>query len=106
MDRKGFTEMLEPQLDSIRELFTLKNVSYGIEDDVFHNFRNTALRVFGTDDHETMFRVLLTYMDKHLVALANKGIKEKEYESRLQDIIVYSLLAIALGRDLAQEDKK
>ncbi|MFA5385647.1 MAG: hypothetical protein WC364_13510 [Eubacteriales bacterium] len=99
MDRKEFVELMDSLFDIVRELFTLKNASYGIEDDVFHNFRSTALRVFGTDDPETMFRVLLAYMDKHLVALANKGIHDREYESRLQDIIVYSLLAIVLGRD-------
>ena len=102
MTRQEFVEFLEPELKAIKDLFSLKNTCYGIEDDAFHNFRSTALRVFGTDGHETMFRTLFTYMDKHLVALANRGIHEMEYESRLQDIMVYSLLAIGLGRDLKQ----
>lgn len=100
MTRQEFVEqVLEPSLEEIKELFSLKNKSYGIEDDAFHNFRSTALRVHGTDDHETMFRVLYCYMDKHLVALANKGLSDDEYESRLKDIIVYCLLAIALQVD-------
>jgi hypothetical protein len=99
MNRSEFSEMLEPELQSIKDLFAFKNISYGMDDDVFHNFRNTALRVFGTDDHQMMLKVLMTYMDKHLVAIVNKGLYDKEYESRLKDIIVYSLLAIAMGKD-------
>lgn len=50
-----------------------------------------------------MFQVLLTYMDKHLVVLANKGIREREFEERLRDVMVYSLIAIAMGRNYQKE---
>lgn len=103
MTREDFEGLLNEQLESIRRLFDLKNQSYGISDDVFHNFRSTALRVFGTDEHEKMFQVLLTYMDKHLVVLANKGIREREFEERLRDVMVYSLIAIAMGRNYQKE---
>ncbi len=100
MTRQEFVEkVLEPSLKEIQELFSLKNKSYGIEDDAFHNFRSTALRVHGTDDHEIMFRVLYCYMDKHLVALANRGMDDPECESRLRDIIVYCLIGLAMVKE-------
>ena len=38
---------------------------------------------------QVIWTVILTYMDKHMVALA-EGIQEEEFVERLRDIIVYS----------------
>ena len=43
-----------------------------------------------------MFKVLLTLMDKHLVALVNNGVNDPEAASRLRDVCVYSLIGIAM----------
>lgn len=103
MDRSDLLPIIDSNFEDIKSLFTIKNASYGSDNDLFHNFRNTALRVNKDNGYESMFKVLLTYMDKHLVALANKGIDEREFESRFQDVIVYSLIAIAMKRESDKE---
>jgi hypothetical protein len=97
--RNELREIINNELVSITELFDVKNESYGAEDDAFHNFRQSALRIYGIDSHDAMFTVLLTLMDKHLVALANKGIDDKDFRERLRDIIVYCLIGIAMGAE-------
>ena len=105
MNRGTFVpNIVEPEFKKILDLFQFKNVSYGSETDLFHNFRNTAKRVFKDDSYDGMYKSLLTYMDKHLVALANKGLQDKEFIERNRDIIVYCLLAMAMYQD--REDNK
>lgn len=104
MTRDEFVRGLDEQLQKVRDLFNQKNESYGQQDDVFYNFRSTAKRVFDTDVPAAMFQVLMIYMDKHLVALANRGISDQEFELRLRDIIVYSLIAIAMGREARPQE--
>ncbi len=99
MTRKELREIIKSELVSITELFDVKNESYGAEDDAFHNFRQSALRIYGDDSRGEMFTILLTLMDKHLVALANNGIDDKDFRDRLRDIIVYSLIGIAMGAE-------
>lgn len=99
MTRNELKRMIETELVSITELFDVKNESYGVEVDAFHNFRQSAIRVYGEDSPGAMFTVLLTLMDKHLVALANKGIDDKDFRERLRDIIVYCLIGIAMGAE-------
>ncbi len=98
-----FAGFAEGKLKEVMEIFKQKNKSYGQDNNAFFNFRSSALRVFGDCTYESMFKVLITYMDKHLVALANKGIHEPEYESRLKDVIVYCLLAIGLEAEYQEE---
>ena len=100
MNRETFVpNIVEPEFKKILDLFQFKNVSYGSGTDLFHNFRNTAKRVFKDDSYDGMYKSLLTYMDKHLVALANKGLQDKEFIERNRDIIVYCLLAMAMYQD-------
>lgn len=99
--RDEFIQILDRELERVKELFKTKNKSYGSNDEVFHNFKETARRVYGDMFHEAMWTVILTYMDKHMVALA-KGIQEEEFVERLRDIIVYSLLAIGLREEWEQ----
>lgn len=103
MTRSEFADFAGMKFGEIMELFKQKNQRYGQDNNTFFNFRSSALRIYGDCTYESMFKVLLTYMDKHLVALANKGIHEPEYESRLKDVIVYSLLAIGLEAEYQEE---
>lgn len=98
MKRDEFMPIMEKQIEIVQRLFNQKNKGYGAEDEVFHNFKETARRVHNSTSHEDMWKVILTYMDKHMVALA-KGIDEYEFVNRLRDIIVYSLLAIGLHEE-------
>ncbi len=82
-------------------MFAAKNHSYGADDDVFYNFRETARRVMRgqfPSEAEDMFRVLAAYVDKHWVALCNRGLEDPDFEERCRDIAIYMLIAIALRR--------
>ena len=92
-------DVLSEVLEAVRDKFAVKNGSYGSDRDVFHNFNSTAKRIFDEDDLETAFQVLMVYLDKHLVALANRGMTDAEYEERWMDVIVYGMLAIGMGRE-------
>ena len=102
MTRADFYLIMDEIIEKIKKLFSTKNDSYGQEEDLFHNFRRTAERVLPgqfENEYEDMYRVMLTYQDKHRVALANRGLEEPEFEERCLDEIVYTLLAIALHRE-------
>ena len=98
-DRKVFFDQLCANLDTVKQLFEQKNESYGKGDDAFHNFRSSAIRVFGEGTPDNMFKVLLTLADKHMVAVANKGLEEREFEQRMRDIVVYALIALGIYRE-------
>ena len=100
MIRTDLIQTIEENQETILNLFKFKNVSYGDEEEAFYNFRQSAIRIFNDDSLESQFKILLTLMDKHLVALANQGIKDIAFEERLKDIIVYSHIAIAMGEEL------
>lgn len=102
MTRTEFVGMLDGLFAEMKALFEQKNESYGADDDLFYNFRETARRVIRgafVDQHEDMFSVLACYIDKHWVALCNRGLADPEFEQRFKDIIVYSLMAIAMKRE-------
>lgn len=97
MKRQDFITILNELETEIKGLFMYKNQSYGANDDLHYNFRETARRVLS--GQKDMFKVLACYVDKHWVALCNRGLQDPEFESRCIDIIVYMVLAIALYRD-------
>lgn len=101
MKRDEFIPIRDREIEKVLNLYSSRNQSYGAEGEVFHNFKETARRVHNDTSHEAMWKVILTYMDKHMVALA-KGIQEEEFVERLRDIIVYSLLAIGLREEWEQ----
>lgn len=112
MTYEEFLDFLNDEFENIRELFQTKNQVYGAGDDVFFNFRETARRVYpGFDNcdppaqYADMFTVLLTLMDKHLVAIYNGGLHTPEIEERMRDIIVYCLIGLAMIRE-ADEVRK
>lgn len=99
MTRGEFTEMLDGLFVEIKALFEQKNESYGVDHDLFYNFREAARRLFGSEYIPCMFKILAAYVDKHWIALCNRGLADPEFESRCKDIIVYCLLAIAMKRE-------
>lgn len=109
MTRSDFYPIMNEVLDKVKKKFTKKNESYGQEEDLFYNFRSTAERVMQArfeTKYEDMYRVMLTYQDKHRVALENLGLDEPEFEERCLDEIVYTLLAIALHREYTLEKER
>lgn len=101
MKRQDFMTILDELGEEIKELFICKNKSYGVEDDLHHNFRETARRVLS--GQKDIFKVLACYVDKHWVALCNRGLQDPEFESRCMDIIVYMVLAITMNRSTGKE---
>lgn len=99
MTRLEFHRILDQEFAQIRDLFDYKNLSYGADDDLFHNFRETAKRVFHKSSYQDMFKVLTTYVDKHWIALCNNGLDDPECLLRLRDIIVYALIGIAMYKE-------
>ena len=109
MTRDDFYPIMNEVLEKVKKLFSAKNDSYGQEEDLFHNFRCTAERVLPgqfENGYEDMYRVMLSYQDKHRVALANLGLDEPEFEERCLDEIVYTLLAIALHREYEKPQRE
>lgn len=85
--------------DQIKQMFDVKNVGYGQFGDGLHNFRSSAIRIYGRSTPANMLQVLQVLQDKHLVALSNKGLALKDFEERCLDVAVYSLIAIGIARE-------
>ena len=94
--RKAMLEHFQSETAAILDLMGYKNGNYGADEDAFHNFRNTAQRIEGNSDPDSMYKMLMIYMDKHLCALAKNKMADKEFIERHRDIIVYSLIAISM----------
>lgn len=100
--RDDFILFIRDTFGKIEKLFARKNEGYGTSNDLFHNFRQTAERLYPKiylqDPYAAMFLVAETLVDKHNVALA-KGITVGECDERLLDRIVYSLLQLKMVYD-------
>lgn len=96
IDTSVLADIIQSECNLICDTFNYKNKSYGLNKDAFHNFRQTAIRVHGNDSADNMFKTLLTYKDKHDVALTNKGLDDQEFVERCRDIAVYALIAIGM----------
>jgi len=97
--REDFTSFISDKFAEIEKLFARKNEGYGTSNDLFHNFRQTAERLYPElylqDSYAAMFLVAETLVDKHNVALA-KGITVSDCGDRLLDRILYSLLQLKI----------
>jgi hypothetical protein len=89
---------LEEQFDRIRELNSTKGVEYSGHADVLSDFREVAEAVGVTQE-----QALITYATKHWRAInafvQTGAVKSEPIEGRLQDLILYSLLLIAMERE-------
>lgn len=94
-----FVKFLKDEMNRIIELFRRKNKAYGEEGDVFHNFRQSARRIYNDESVNSMFMIAETLKDKHNVALA-KGADVPECAERLRDNIVYSLIQLAMLKEI------
>lgn len=90
-----FDKFIKVEIENIVALFKRKSKAYGTVNDVFYNFRNTAKRMHGDDTFDNMFLIAETYKDKHNVVLS-KGITAPEAKERLRNIILYSILQLAM----------
>lgn len=99
LSRQEMAEVVCELADKIKAMFDFKNVGYGQAEDGLHNFRSSAARNFGEPTPANMLKVLQVLQDKHLVALANKGLDLKDFEERCIDVAVYSLIAIGIARE-------
>ncbi len=104
MSRDNFIQLMKDELERVKKVFENKNRSYGKGNDAFHNFRATAIRKYGEGSPGKMYDVLFTLMDKHLVALANNGLDDPEFEERTRDVIVYSLIALGIYQEYKERD--
>lgn len=96
MTRGNLVRMVDEELERVRNLFLRKNISYGDENQAFYNFIETARRKFGTEDLRRAFDVLWILADKHWTTLGKEGLDDPEAEERLRDMVVYSLIGIAM----------
>lgn len=82
----------------VSDLFSTKNQQYAKTDDVLKAFRDGAERRYGEVNKKTMLACLCAYKDKHDLALLQHGSDLQDAEERFLDIIIYSLLGIAILR--------
>ena len=85
----------------VSNLFSTKNQQYAKTDDVLKAFRDGAGRRYGKVNKKTMLACLCAYKDKHDLALLQHGSDLADAEERFLDIIIYSLLGIAILRTQA-----
>lgn len=85
----------------VSDLFSTKNQQYAKTDDVLKAFRDGAGRRYGEVNKKTMLACLCAYKDKHDLALLQHGSDLQDAEERFLDIIIYSLLGIAILRTQA-----
>lgn len=104
MTRSEFLANLDAEFQRIRDLFAERNKSYGSDNDLLHNFRQSAIRFFGNDNPENMFKVAEILVDKHNIALAKNGASDPACDERLSDRIVYSLIEKAILREMDRSD--
>ena len=88
----------EDVAQKVSDLFASKNEQYAKTDDVLKAFRDGAERRYGEVNKKTMLACLCAYKDKHDLALLQHGADLDDAEERLLDIIIYSLLGIAILR--------
>lgn len=96
MTRAEFASFMREEFERLVRLFESKNNSYGADEDVFYNFRESARRIFNGTEKADLFQVLLVLADKHIIALERNNIYDPEAESRLRDIILYALLGLGI----------
>lgn len=91
------------ELNDVFQLFKKKNAQYSGVNDVLRALKEGASRSFGVLSKETAFKYCMQLKDKHDVALLQRGVELEDVKERLHDVIVYSLLALAI---LSGEDEE
>lgn len=104
MNRQELRQFVADACEKIKSKFDEKNQSYGCNYDAFHNFRSTAVRVFGSDSLSDMLMVAEILKDKHSVAIAGSMDKTPELAERLLDRAIYNLIELGMVLDAKSEE--
>lgn len=96
-----FESMACRELEKVLDLFIVKNEQYGSSEDVLSAFKESAYRQYGEITKKGTFKSCMQLKDKHDLALLRYGTLLPDAKERLKDIIVYSLLGLAI---LSNED--
>lgn len=96
---EDFISLVDEVSGDIKHFFLHKNAQYAQEKDILKAFRRGAKRKYGVATSSTMLDVLMSYMDKHVLALLEHGSELPDVRDRLKDIIVYALLAMLIITD-------
>lgn len=92
---REFADFIEDFAFDLRDKFLNKNKQYAGADDIYSQIREQAVRA-GDESVDGMLRVIFTLKDKHDVAFLRHLGEESDFEDRIGDIIIYSLLALYL----------
>ena len=101
--RSAMVDDFKANVEKILELVGYKNGNYGEGGDAYFNFRQVAQRIENDQSPNSMYKILMTYMDKHMCALAKNKMDDKEFLERHLDIIVYSLIAMSMKQRMIEE---
>ena len=98
-----FDGLCSNHLCAITQLFLMKNKQYANQDDVLEAFKKSAERQFGEVSKDGAFRACMQFKDKHDLALLQHATALPDARERLYDVIVYSLLGLAILSDKDEE---
>jgi hypothetical protein len=103
LSRDKLNDMLVSYLEGIKQKYLYKHSNYGADDDPLFNFRCAARNVLGEESAENMYKALMVYVEKHLAALRKNGLSDSEFNERFHDVIVYSLISMAMKETFDKE---
>ena len=88
--------LFQEHLENIAALFKLKNNTYKSASDPFANFTNGGMLRHGAGDWHGKFEAFKDYVTKHIVTVMNNDIEFDNISESLQDIAVYSIIAMVM----------
>ena len=89
-------DKFQEHLEAIAELFKQKNGTYKSVSDPFANFTNGGMLRHGAGDWHGRYEALKDYVTKHIVTAMNNSIEFDKLNESLQDIAVYSIIAMVM----------
>lgn len=98
-----FNEFVVQKFNELSEKFSKKNQQYSVSADPLANFATGARLKYGKAGMPEMYETLKDYARKHISYVETHGIDGKTLQDSLEDIAVYS--AIALYMRACYEDE-
>ena len=89
-----FTEFVVKKFSELSEKFAKKNGQYAVSADPLANFSTGARLKYGKAGMPEMYETLKDYARKHISYVATHGIDGKTLQDSLEDIAVYSVIAL------------
>lgn len=99
----NFTDFVMQKFSELSEKFAKKNRQYAVSIDPLANFATGARLKYGKAGMPEMYETLKDYCRKHISYVETHGIDGKTLQDSLEDIAVYS--AIALYMRACYEDE-